>query len=70
MSPVTYSVPAGPAMPTPAEYVDVGALITSMGGQNFLPYMRVTAVLNPSSDGLQAPTLTSMGLQYGCVDSE
>jgi hypothetical protein len=70
MSPITYAVPAGPDVPTAAQYIDVGAMITAAGGQNYLPFLRVTAVLNPTSDGLQAPTLTSMGLQYGCVDSE
>lgn len=70
MSPVTFSVPAGPDVPTTAEYLDVGALITAAGGRNYLPFLRVTAVLNPSPDGLEAPTLTTMGLQFGCVDSE
>ncbi|MBK7778590.1 MAG: VWA domain-containing protein [Sandaracinaceae bacterium] len=70
MSPITYAVPAGPDVPTAAQYIDVGSMITAAGGQNYLPFLRVTAVLNPTSDGLQAPTLTSMGLQYGCVDSE
>ena len=59
-----------PAIPTAAQYVDIGNLITAAGGRNYLPYLRVTAVLNPSADGLQAPTLTNMGLQFGCVDSE
>ncbi|MCA9535467.1 MAG: VWA domain-containing protein [Myxococcales bacterium] len=70
VAPVTYSVPTGPAAPTPAQYINVGNLITAAGGRNFLPYLRVTAVLNPNAAGTQAPTLTSMGLQYSCVDSE
>jgi hypothetical protein len=70
MSPVTISIPSRPDVPTAAQYVDVGDLLTAAGGQNYLPYMRVTAVLNPNAAGTQAPTLTSMGLQYGCVDSE
>ncbi len=70
MAPVSFSIPSNPAIPTAAQYVDIGNLITAAGGRNYLPYLRVTAVLNPSADGLQAPTLTNMGLQFGCVDSE
>ncbi len=70
MAQTSYAVPAGPDVPTAAQQINIGDRITLMGGQNFLPYMRVTAVLNPSTDGTLAPTLTSMGLQYGCVDSE
>ncbi|MCB9659714.1 MAG: hypothetical protein R3B40_16920 [Polyangiales bacterium] len=69
-SPITISVPTRPDAPTTAQFVDIGDLLTSMGGQNYLPYMRVTAVLNPDAAGTTAPTLTSMGLQYSCVDSE
>jgi hypothetical protein len=49
MSPITYAVPAGPDVPTAAQYIDVGPhLITAAGGQNYLPFLRVTAVLNPT----------------------
>lgn len=70
MAPITYTVPGTLDVPTPAQYIDIGSMIIAAGGRNYLPFLRVTAVLNPSADGTQAPTLTSMGLQYGCVDSE
>lgn len=70
MAPLTYTVPGTLDVPTPAQYIDLGDMIVAAGGRNFLPFLRVTAVLTPSADGLQPPTLTSMGLQYGCVDSE
>ena len=47
--------------------VDVGALLMS---DNFRSFLRITANLYPSSDGLATPTLTGFQLTYTCVPSE
>ncbi len=63
-SPVTFTVP-GTASP-----VDVGSALIAGGSENFLPYLRVTAVLQSSADMAQTPVLTSFQLQYVCEDQE
>ncbi len=59
-TPVTFTVP--PATPPQ----DVGALLDTALVPRGQPYMRVTAVLNTSSDMVSVPTLYSFDLTYTC----
>ncbi len=50
--------------------VDVAALLTAAGMSNYLPYLRVTAVLLSSADRTATPILNSFELRYDCIPSE
>lgn len=63
-TPVTFTVPS--ATPT----IDVGDALVAGGQENFLPYLRVTAVLISSSDQTVSPVLTRMAQQYVCSPTE
>jgi len=55
-----------PGTPSPQ---DIGVLLTP-GAGNYHPYLRVTAVLNASSDRTVAPTLINFSLQFTCAAAE
>lgn len=63
-APVTFTTP-----PTSSP-VDVGALLTSAGVTNYLPYLRVTAVLLANADRTATPVLNSFELRYNCIPTE
>lgn len=63
-TPVTFTVPS--ASPT----IDVGDELVAAGAANFLPYLRVTAVLISSADQTVSPVLTRMSQQYVCSPTE
>jgi hypothetical protein len=66
---VTSSTALGDSSTTTWNGVDVGAALTAAkiaAG----PYLDLDITLVASSDGTQAPTLTSWQVQYDCVDSE
>lgn len=60
----TFTVPADGA---DAGSFDVAQLLLDAGLPVNLPYLRVTAVLNPSPDHVIAPTLSGFTFQYNCV---
>ncbi|MCC6873860.1 MAG: hypothetical protein IT378_06055 [Sandaracinaceae bacterium] len=56
--------------PGTASPVDVGQRLVSGGQLNYLPYLRVTAVLNSNAARTSAPTLSSMSLDFVCAPIE
>src|SRR5690606_31918606 len=60
-TPTTFTTP-----PTSSP-VDLGARLTSAGIGNYLPYVRVTAVLLASPDRERTPTLRSFEVRYTCI---
>ncbi len=62
--PVTFTTP-----PT-ASPADIGARLVSAGQNNYLRYLRVTAVLLASADRTQSPTLRSFEVRYTCIPQE
>jgi len=63
-TPTTFTTP-----PTTSP-VDLGARLTSAGIGNYVPYLRVTAVLLASADRQRTPTLRSFEVRYTCVPQE
>jgi hypothetical protein len=63
-TPVTFTTP--PTTPP----VDVGTRLTNAGQSNFLPHLRVTAVLLSNSTRTATPVLRSFELRYNCIPSE
>lgn len=48
----------------------VDTTLSTLGMERNYPVARITSKLKPSSDGLQAPTLSAWNLQVDCVPSE
>ncbi len=63
-TPVTVTTP--PTMPP----IDVAALLTAAGVPNYLPYLRVTAVLLANTGRTATPVLNSFELRYSCIPAE
>ena len=63
-TPTTFTTP-----PTTSP-VDIGARLTSASIGNYLPYLRVTAVLLASPDRERSPTLRSFEVRYTCIPQE
>ena len=63
-TPTTFTTP-----PTTSP-VDLGARLTSAGIGNYVPYLRVTAVLLASADRQRTPILRSFEVRYTCVPQE
>ena len=55
---------------TTSQVYDVGQLLQDNGSENWLPYLRVRAKLNASSDGLATPTFTGWSMQFLCVPQD
>jgi fibro-slime domain-containing protein len=65
-TPVSFSVPAEPEVGS----VDVTELLVTDGQVRNHPYLSVTAVLIPSSDGSLSPVLHGFHMQYACLYAE
>jgi len=63
-TPVTINTP-----PTVSP-VSVDTLLRNAGKVTSLPYLRVTALLNPTADGLTGPTLRGFSFRYTCTEFE
>ena len=63
-TPVSFTTP-----PTDSP-VDVGARLVSAGMSNYLPYLRLTAVLLANSERTASPVLRSFSLRYTCIPQE
>lgn len=63
-TPVTFTTP-----PTESP-VDLGARLVSAGVGNYLPYLRLTAVLLANDARTTTPTLRSFSVRYTCIPQE
>jgi len=61
--PVSIQIPSG----STGDSYDVGPLLVGNGRLNYLPYLRVRAKLEGSSDGTATPTLSGWTMQFNCV---
>jgi hypothetical protein len=52
---------------TTAQVYDVGEELINGGKENWMPFLRVRAKLNASSDSLSTPTFTGWSLEFNCV---
>jgi hypothetical protein len=52
---------------TTAQSYDVGQELISAGQENWMPFLRVRAKLNASSDSLSTPTFEGWSMQFRCV---
>lgn len=64
VTPVTFTVP------TATSPADVGARLVSAGQNNYLRFLRVTAVLLSNPERTQTPVLRSFELRYTCIPQE
>lgn len=55
---------------TLAQSYDVGQELISAGQENWMPYLRVRAKLNASSDSLSTPTFGGWSMEFHCVPFE
>jgi hypothetical protein len=55
---------------TTAQVYDIGQELWKGGQENWLPYLRVRAKLNASSDSLSTPTFQGWSLQFNCIPSD
>jgi len=52
---------------TTAQAYDVGEELINAGQENWMPFLRVRAKLNASSDSLSTPTFEGWSMQFNCV---
>ncbi len=64
------ATPVAVTVPSATSPIDIGTTLVAAGQANFHPYLRVTAVLNASTDRTVTPTLTGFELQYTCTPME
>jgi len=64
--PVSILYPAG----TTAQSYDIGDELIAGGEPNFLPFLRVRAKLNASSDSLSTPTFVGWSMEFHCEPIE
>jgi fibro-slime domain-containing protein len=65
-TPVTFTIPSEPAQGA----VDVTELLNEAGRVPAEPYLRITVVFIPSSDGSASPVLRQFNMQYTCRYAE
>jgi len=63
---VSILYPAG----TTAQSYDIGDELIAGGEPNFLPFLRVRAKLNASSDSLSTPTFVGWSMEFHCEPIE
>jgi hypothetical protein len=66
----TYSAAVGSPLPNcwySTQSYDVGCLLIEGGKENWMPFLRVRAKLNASSDSLSTPAFTGWSMQFECV---
>jgi hypothetical protein len=62
------AIPVSIVYPTdPRQTYDIGAELLANGETNFLPYLRVRARLDASSDSLSTPTFEGWSMEFHCV---
>jgi len=64
--PVSYRIPPKPDRGN----FDLGAYLVANGQLNYLPYLKVTAVLRSSTDREETPVMTGFEVRFTCVDIE
>jgi hypothetical protein len=52
---------------TTAQSYDVGDELISAGHTNYMPFLRVRAKLNASSDSLSTPTFAGWSMEFNCI---
>jgi hypothetical protein len=52
---------------TTAQTYDIGNELIAGGEPNFMPFLRVRATLNASSDGLSTPSFEGWTMEFHCV---
>jgi hypothetical protein len=52
---------------TTAQTYDVGAELLNAGQENWMPFLRVRAKLNASSDSLSTPTFQGWSMEFNCI---
>jgi hypothetical protein len=52
---------------TTAQSYDVGDELISAGYTNYMPFLRVRAKLNASSDSLSTPTFAGWSMEFNCI---
>jgi hypothetical protein len=65
-------IPVSIAYPTDttAQTYDIGQELINAGQENWMPFLRVRAKLNASSDSLSTPTFEGWSMQFHCIEHE